>query len=65
GDIEPGNSGGPFVDVNGTVMGVVFARSLSSPGQGFALAPAEIQPDLDSLAAGAPIFDSGRFRCAE
>lgn len=64
GDIEPGNSGGPFVDEDGNVAGVVFARSLSTPGQGFALSPAEIQPDLDSLAAGAPVFDAGRERCA-
>jgi len=65
GDIEPGNSGGPFVGVDGTVLGVVFARSLSRPGEGFALATAELKPDLDSLAAGTPVFDSGRYRCAD
>ena len=64
GDIEPGNSGGPFVDSTGHVVGMVFARSLSHHGEGFALATSELQPDLDSLTSGSPVFDAGRFRCA-
>lgn len=64
GEIQPGNSGGPIVDEAGQVVGVVFARSLSHPGQGFALTAKEIAPDLQSLDAGQPIFDEGRFQCA-
>ncbi len=63
-DIRPGNSGGPLVDANGVALGVVFARSVAHPGAGFALTAKEIAPDLQSLSAGQPIFDSGRFQCA-
>lgn len=64
-DVEPGNSGGPLVNRAGEAVGMVFARSLSEANKGFALTPAEIQPDLQSLADGSPILDSGRFRCAK
>lgn len=65
GEIQPGNSGGPLLDEAGHVIGVVFARSLSHPGQGFALTQKEIAPDLQSLDAGQPIFDEVRWRqCA-
>lgn len=36
--IRPGNSGGPFVEPDGTVVGVVFARSTTDPTVGYALA---------------------------
>ncbi|MGH7686359.1 MAG: MarP family serine protease [Candidatus Dormibacteria bacterium] len=35
--IIPGNSGGPLVDSNGTVMGLVFAASTTDPTEGYAL----------------------------
>ena len=63
-DIQPGNSGGPLVDENGSALGVVFARSVAHAGEGFALTAQEIAPDLQSLNAGEPVFDSGRFQCA-
>ena len=37
-DVRPGNSGGPVVEANGTVIGVVFSRSTVSPDVGYALA---------------------------
>jgi S1-C subfamily serine protease len=50
--VRPGNSGGPVVSPAGVVLGVVFARSSSSPDIGYALTSAEvrarIQPALDS-----------------
>lgn len=40
--IEHGDSGGPFVLVDGTVGGVVFAEAKSDPGVGYALSPTAV-----------------------
>ena len=45
--VLPGNSGGPLVDLNGNVVGVIFAASTSQSGQAYALTDAEVQPDID------------------
>ena len=45
--IRPGNSGGPFSLPDGTVAGVVFARSVTDANVGYALTAAEVRPDLD------------------
>lgn len=45
--VRPGNSGGPFVDEDGTVLGVVFAASTTDPGIGYALASTEVDPLVD------------------
>ena len=63
GSVLPGNSGGPFVDTSGKVVGMIFSRSLSDPNRGFALTPEELKPDLDALAAGEPPFDHANYRC--
>ena len=44
--IVPGNSGGPMVDTNGTVIGVVFAASTTNDSEGYALAQSQISSDL-------------------
>lgn len=44
--IIPGNSGGPLVDANGTVMGLVFAASTTDPSEGYALSMSAISQDI-------------------
>ncbi len=45
-DVIPGNSGGPFVDLRGAVLGVVFAKSVVTSDEGYALTAAEIRADI-------------------
>jgi S1-C subfamily serine protease len=44
--IIPGNSGGPLVDTNGVVQGLVFAASTTDPNEGYALTMTQIAGDL-------------------
>ncbi len=43
--VRPGNSGGPLLDPNGNVLGVVFAASVDDPQSGFALTSDEVAAD--------------------
>lgn len=54
GVVRPGNSGGPLLDSDGRVAGVVFARSATNPDTGYALTLAELRPVLSSVGS-API----------
>jgi S1-C subfamily serine protease len=58
----PGNSGGPLVDIEGRMLGVVFAGSLSRPGESYALTAVEAQPVI-AAAAGAAAIDTRAFDC--
>jgi S1-C subfamily serine protease len=42
--VAPGNSGGPFVTVDGRVAGVVFAAASTNEGIGYALTSSEVIP---------------------
>jgi S1-C subfamily serine protease len=46
-DVEPGDSGGPFVLENGTVGGVVFAASKREPGVGYALSATDVATKVE------------------
>jgi S1-C subfamily serine protease len=48
--VRQGNSGGPVVDPQGRLVGVVFAASLDDPSTGYALTLAESAPVLDQAA---------------
>lgn len=50
GIVREGNSGGPLLDADGNVIGMVFARSATDEETGYALTRAEIR---DELQAGA------------
>ena len=49
--VQPGNSGGPLLDTNGRVSGVVFAKSLEDDSTGYALTLNEAKPVLDRAAS--------------
>ncbi len=57
--IRPGNSGGPFSLPDGTVAGVVFARSVTETNVGYALTAAEVRPDLDRSRAQSEAVSTG------
>jgi len=62
-DVRPGNSGGPLLDGDGAVVGVVFARGADGEGRGYAMTTAELRPVLESVGAGDATVSAGR--CTE
>jgi S1-C subfamily serine protease len=44
--VIPGNSGGPVVDRQGVVIGLVFAASTLDSNEGYALTPSQINADI-------------------
>jgi S1-C subfamily serine protease len=48
GEIIPGDSGGPVVNLAGQVVGVTFATSTTQPDEGYALGLAGVLPDIQA-----------------
>ncbi|HEX9259374.1 MAG TPA: MarP family serine protease [Acidimicrobiales bacterium] len=58
--VQPGNSGGPFVLADGTVGGVIFARSLTNSAIGYALGPQEVHRRIDAAVGATSPVPTGR-----
>jgi len=63
-EVHPGNSGGPLVDLQGHVLGLVFAASSTDPQQAYALTNDEIQPDVAAGVGRTGRVATETYRCA-
>ncbi|HEY1064131.1 MAG TPA: MarP family serine protease [Candidatus Saccharimonadales bacterium] len=58
-DVERGNSGGPLVNVDGAVIGLIFAKSTSHEDIGYALTMDQVAPALNQARAQGKSVSTG------
>jgi len=63
GEVQQGNSGGPFIDSSGQVDGLIFAKSTVYTDQGYALTMEPISKALNSVIGSDVSVNTGK--CAE
>jgi S1-C subfamily serine protease len=56
--VQPGNSGGPLLDPDGGVYGVIFAAAADDPQTGYALTAAEVAGPAREGAAATEAVDT-------
>lgn len=59
-DIQPGDSGGPLVNTDGTVIGVIFAKSSSQAHIGYALTMPAVHADIETALASHRVVSNGQ-----
>ncbi|MFT4050970.1 MAG: MarP family serine protease [Microbacterium sp.] len=58
-DVQPGNSGGPLLDDDGRVVGVIFARGADGEDRGYAMTTDELTPVLAEVSSDDPTVSAG------
>ena len=53
--VEQGNSGGPLIDLNGQVLGVVFGAAVDDNDTGFVLTAKEVAAQLAHIGDTTPV----------
>ncbi len=58
-DIEPGNSGGPLLEKNGSIAGIVFAKSSTDANLGYAMTDTVLAPVVQQASGLSAPISSG------